>query len=235
MRRNKIRLRKSRICCQFAQIPNELLQARHDKFSCAAIIIAADIISRPDDWDTTVIDTAEHHKISRRDAQRACKQLADGGFARRLAFRTIGGERDGAFAGQTWEITQERGKFDPLPAGAYVVYPRHLPDRSFSDQSGAGPVRNASDNKKHGIKKNNCSFTNKERESAGLAAFPDDGRIRYGPWEAVARASLPQPTPELEIVGARFVAARLSAKLRLNAPDVESHFKNFCRRWRVAS
>jgi hypothetical protein len=60
-------------------------------------------------------------------------------------------------------------------------------------------------------------------------AFPADGTIEFGRWGELARANLPHPTPDLDMVAAAF---RIVRKGRLRGGDVETHFVNFCKNWR---
>ncbi len=65
-------------------------------------------------------------------------------------------------------------------------------------------------------------------------AFPVAGSISFGRWGELARANLPQPTPDVDIVAAAFRRVRESAGRSLCGSDVEEHFASFCKKWRLA-
>ena len=62
------------------------------------------------------------------------------------------------------------------------------------------------------------------------AAFPADGSISFGRWGDLARANLPRPTPDVDLVASAFRKARAAAGRSLGGGDVEEHFKNFCKK-----
>lgn len=63
-----------------------------------------------------------------------------------------------------------------------------------------------------------------------ILSFPATGTIRYGRWEKIARDHLPQPTPDLDHVAARF-RAWADGKFPMAHPDIEQRFIGFCRGW----
>lgn len=65
-------------------------------------------------------------------------------------------------------------------------------------------------------------------------AFPATGSIRYGPWGQIARAALPEPTPDLDHVAGRFRAWTEVKGIPLAAPGIEQTFTGFCRGWNGA-
>lgn len=67
-----------------------------------------------------------------------------------------------------------------------------------------------------------------------ILSFPAAGTIRYGRWEKIARDHLPQPTPDLDHVAARF-RAWAEGKFPMASPDIEARFIGFCRGWRKES
>lgn len=66
------------------------------------------------------------------------------------------------------------------------------------------------------------------------AAFPADGSISFGRWGELARANLPRPTPDVDLVAFAFRKARAAKGRSLDGCDVEGHFVNFCKQWRLS-
>ena len=64
-----------------------------------------------------------------------------------------------------------------------------------------------------------------------ILSFPSAGSIRYGRWEKIARDHLPQPTPDLDHVAARF-RAWADGKFPMADPAIERRFIGFCEGWR---
>jgi hypothetical protein len=64
-----------------------------------------------------------------------------------------------------------------------------------------------------------------------ILSFPAAGTIRYGRWEQIARDHLPQPTPDLDHVAARF-RAWADGKFPMADPTIERRFIGFCEGWR---
>ena len=65
-----------------------------------------------------------------------------------------------------------------------------------------------------------------------ILSFPKTGTIRYGRWEPVARDHLPQPTPDLDHVAARFRTWAEGKLIPLASPNIEQTFIGFCRGWK---
>lgn len=64
-------------------------------------------------------------------------------------------------------------------------------------------------------------------------AFPLDGKIRFqATWAALARPNLPTPTPDLDLVGARFVSWAKSQNIPLRGTGTPERFVSFCRKWK---
>ena len=68
--------------------------------------------------------------------------------------------------------------------------------------------------------------------SAPATAFPADGSISFGPWGKLVRENAPFPTPDVDLVASMFRKNRAEAGRSLAGKDVESHFVNFCKRWK---
>lgn len=68
-------------------------------------------------------------------------------------------------------------------------------------------------------------------DDAVILSFPATGTIRYGRWGQIARDHLPQPTPDLDHVAARF-RAWANDKFPLADPIIERRFIRFCEGWR---
>lgn len=64
-----------------------------------------------------------------------------------------------------------------------------------------------------------------------ILSFPATGTIRYGRWEKIARDHLPQPTPDLDLVAARF-RSWADGKFPMADPAIERRFIGFCEGWR---
>jgi hypothetical protein len=65
-------------------------------------------------------------------------------------------------------------------------------------------------------------------------AFPASGSIRFTAFEAIARASLPQPMRDIDVVADTFRAAAKRSGKPLRGPHVIEMFAAFCRKQRPA-
>jgi hypothetical protein len=64
-----------------------------------------------------------------------------------------------------------------------------------------------------------------------IVSFPKSGSIRRDRWGDIARAALPQPTPDLNHVAARFRTWAEGKSISLVSPNIEQTFIGFCRGW----
>ena len=65
------------------------------------------------------------------------------------------------------------------------------------------------------------------------AAFPESGSIRWTPWEALVREHAPRPTPDMELVGAKFRDFCAGRGLPLTAAGIEKTFVAWVSKFRV--
>lgn len=61
-------------------------------------------------------------------------------------------------------------------------------------------------------------------------AFPEAGSIVYSPWGDVARAELPQPRRDLDLVADNFRRWCAGRGIDLTAKNIETTFRGFCRK-----
>ena len=71
-----------------------------------------------------------------------------------------------------------------------------------------------------------------DNDAPVILSFPKTDTIRYGRWEPVARDHLPQPTPDLDHVAARFRTWAEGKLIPLASPNIEQTFIGFCRGWK---
>lgn len=63
--------------------------------------------------------------------------------------------------------------------------------------------------------------------------FPPSGSISYSAWAAVVREHAEKPTPDVDTVANAFRSWAKTRNIDLTAPNIESVFAGFCRKWRV--
>ena len=65
--------------------------------------------------------------------------------------------------------------------------------------------------------------------------FPKDGKIRFTAFEAIARVSLPEPLPDLHMVGERFAKWAKAKSIPLRGERVTETFASVCKQWKNES
>ena len=68
---------------------------------------------------------------------------------------------------------------------------------------------------------------------ASVMAFPASGSIRWTPWEAKAREHAPRPTPDMELISAKFRDFCVKRGLSLNTVGVERAFIGWISKFKV--
>lgn len=68
--------------------------------------------------------------------------------------------------------------------------------------------------------------------SAVSKGFPRDGGISFGKWADLARANLPYPTPDIEMVASAFRKWTAEKNLDLKVTGIEKTFVSFCKKWK---
>ncbi len=64
--------------------------------------------------------------------------------------------------------------------------------------------------------------------------FPESGSIRYSRFYDIARDKLPRPTPDTDMVAARFRIWAGEKNISLSAKTIDKTFGDFCSKWRQA-